>query len=227
MATLYIVATPIGNLGDMSNRAVETLRELNYVFAEDTRVARRLLAAFGLTAKLSSIRAQSKEPALRKVVERLGGGDDVGYLCDAGTPTISDPGATLVNACVERGHNVVPIPGPSAPIAALSVSGFAADHFEFVGFLARTTTKKRKQLTEALSRSHSVVILESPHRIMATLEMLNTLAPDRRLCVCRELTKLHEQIVRGTAAEALSALKVVKGEFTLVVSARPKTEQPL
>ncbi len=218
--TLHIVATPIGNLGDLSARAIEILRTVSVIVAEDTRHTRKLLAAHDIHSKLSSLHARSAEPRLLRVVERLAQGEDVAYVTDAGCPTISDPGSKLVDAARERSIPVCSVPGPSAITAALSVAGLDAADFRFVGFLPRSRGKRAALLQEALSGGYAVVLFESPARIRALLESIDEAAPERRLATCRELTKIHEEVLRGLAKELLENLpERPRGEYTIVVEA--------
>lgn len=223
--TLYIIATPIGNLDDASNRSIAILKELDLLFAEDTRVTRRLLDRYGIAVPMDSYREEVHGLKLARAVAALKDGKKVGLVSDAGTPAISDPGFRLVRDALAAlpGLTVVPIPGPSAVVAALSVCGFPADEFLFLGFPPH---KKGRAafFAEAVAQPRTVVLYESPHRIGRTLEALAALVPDRPMCLCRELTKLHETTYRGTAAEITAALAATsgKGEFVLVIAPRPK-----
>jgi 16S rRNA (cytidine1402-2'-O)-methyltransferase len=213
------VATPIGNLDDITLRALRVLREVPLVAAEDTRVTRTLFRAHDIHTPLASFHEFSSPSRRARLVDRLSEGD-VALVTDAGTPGISDPGFSLVRDALEAGHDVVPIPGPSAPIAALIASGLPTHAFSFHGFLPRTSAARRKFFEQHVSDAQAIVVFESPHRVRKTLEdLVTTLGPDRRVAIARELTKRFEEIVRGTAAEALEhfALHEPRGEFTLVI----------
>ena len=204
----------------MTQRAVRVLGEVGAIAAEDTRVTARLLARHGVGRKpLLSYRAPVESRGLPRVLAALQAGD-VALVTDAGTPLLSDPGRLLVEAAWEAGHQVVPIPGPSAITSALAVAGFPGEGFTFAGYVPRKPGERRR-LFAALP-AHPVVLFESPHRIRKTLEQLAAELPDRQVAVCRELTKLHEQVLRGTPAEALAALpEPVRGEVTLVIAPPP------
>lgn len=213
---LYIVATPIGNMSDLSERAIKTLREVDLIVAEDTRVSGLMLSRLEIKKPLVSLHQHSDQRKIQEVVERMKQGESVAVVTDAGTPTISDPGGILVAEAVKAEVPVSPIPGPSAAITALSVSGFPADRFTFVGF---PPAKKRRQafFDEVAQIESTVVIYESKHRIIKTLEAL---PQDRHAMLARELTKLHETFYRGTVAEITEKLAkdTNKGEFVLVLA---------
>jgi 16S rRNA (cytidine1402-2'-O)-methyltransferase len=220
MSTLYIVATPIGNLQDLSERAKQTLSSVHTILCEDTRVTRKLLSHFGIKTPTMSYHQHSGDDKTQKILGLLDAGHDLALVTDAGTPGISDPGGKLVEAVVNRfGREAVPIPGPSASIAALSVCGFPTNEFVFLGF--PPNKKGRQTYFDRLATIEStVVIYESTYRIFKTLEEIGKRTPQRRLVVCRELTKLHETIYRGTASEVTEALKStsIKGEFVIVLA---------
>lgn len=214
--TLFVVATPIGNLGDVSRRAEETLRGADVICCEDTRVTAKLLSALGISVSLMALHEHSDERTLTRVVDMLREGKTVSYVSDAGTPGISDPGGKLVARVAREGFAVVPIPGPSAVIAALSVAGVPTERFTFLGF----PPQKKGRLTfftELAEREETLVLYESTHRIGKTLDAL---PPDRHLVVCRELTKLHETVYRGTSREVAAQLAATssKGEFVIVLA---------
>ncbi len=217
--TLYIVATPIGNLGDMTHRAVETLKNVDLVAAEDTRTARKLFAKFEIKTPLTSFHAHSTERETGKIITQLKAGKNVALISEAGTPSISDPGYRLVSAAIQSNVEVVPVPGVSAVITALSASGLPTDKFIYLGFLP--LKKGRQTLINSLKdEKHSVVFYESVHRIAKTLDQLRELlGEERRIVVARELTKLHEEFFRGTLAQACEWVhsKPAKGEFTVVL----------
>ena len=220
MATLYIVATPLGNLSDLSPRAADILRRVPVVAAEDTRRTRGLLHHLGATPTVLSFHAHSGERRLETLLEILGEGRDVALVSDAGTPTVSDPGADLVSAAREAGIVVVPIPGPSAVAAALSAAGLPADRYLFLGFLPRKGTERQRLLARAAAEEWSVVFFEAPARIAALLGDLAHLAgAGRRAVVGRELTKVHEEFRTGTLGELADYYSghAPKGELTVVL----------
>ena len=216
MSTLYVVATPIGNLADLTARATQILSGVPVVAAEDTRVTRKLLNHIGALPSLESLDEHTSPERLKSVVARLGTGD-MALVTDAGTPGISDPGSALVSEAVAKGHDVVPLPGPSAVSTALSVTGWAFDRFLFLGFLPRRQNDRIGALQSAATESGPVVIYESPHRVKATLYDISETLPDRQLVVSRELTKLYEEIFRGTASEAIAHFTDPRGEFVIVI----------
>ena len=221
MGDLYIVATPIGNLGDVSTRMSEILGKVDAIVAEDTRVTRRLTAHLNLKVRLISYHGHSSERQQNKILALLDEWD-LALVTDAGTPCISDPGSKLVRLARERGHRVIPIPGPSAVTTLLSASGFSADKFNFWGFLPRTSTRRVRVLQGLITTDVVVVFFESPHRIQKTLQELADIIPDRQICVGRELTKLYEEIFVGTPQDALEKFSDTKGEFVVVVNTKPK-----
>ncbi|HOF87054.1 MAG TPA: 16S rRNA (cytidine(1402)-2'-O)-methyltransferase [Armatimonadota bacterium] len=216
--TLYIVGTPIGNLEDMTFRAVRVLQEAAVVAAEDTRVTRKLLAHFDIRTPTMSYHAHSGPGRIAEVTALLRAGKDVALVSDAGMPGISDPGQALVAACVAENIPVVPVPGPSAIIAALAVSGFNTDRFRFLGFLPRATKARRALLRESLSGADTCAAYEAPHRVAEALADLADLASDHPVLLARELTKKFEELRRGTARELAEALAEaeVRGEIVLV-----------
>jgi len=221
-ATLSIVSTPIGNLEDITLRALRTLREADLVLAEDTRRTRVLCLHHGIHCQLRSFHAHSSEQAQEHVLEELQAGKHVALVTDAGTPLLSDPGAALVAAARTRGLRVESIPGPSAITAALTVAGLAVDQFRFVGFLPRSGRRRRDALQRIAEDRSTTVMFESPRRIADTLEELAALLGEARpVAVCRELTKLHEEVVRGSARELLGHFQDgARGEITLVIEGR-------
>ena len=215
---MFVVATPIGNLEDVTARAVRVLGEVGAIAAEDTRVTSRLLARHGIRKPLISYRAPVERRGLPRVMSALDEGD-VALVSDAGTPTLSDPGQALVTAAWAAGHTVVPIPGPSAISAALSVAGYGGPGFVFLGYLPRKPGEMRRLLASLADDPRPAVAFESPYRARKSLGLIAAALPDRQLTVARELTKVHEQVVRGTATEVLAALSdPARGEFTLVIS---------
>ena len=220
MTTLYIVATPLGNLGDLSSRAADVLRRVPVVAAEDTRRTRGLLEHLQASPRLVSFHAHSGPKRMDAILEILGDGRDVALVSDAGTPGVSDPGYDLVAAARGQGHTVVPIPGPSAVAVALSASGLPADRFMFLGFLPRKGAERRRLLARAAQEEWSVVFYEAPGRVADLLaDLSEVIGPDRRATVGRELTKLHEEFVTGTLTElaARYAGTEPRGEFTVVL----------
>jgi 16S rRNA (cytidine1402-2'-O)-methyltransferase len=226
---LLVVATPIGNLGDLPPRAVAALGAAAAVAAEDRGRTLGLLNHLGLKKPLLSYREENRERAAREVLAFLARGEDVALVTDAGTPGVSDPGHFLVALAVEAGFPVIPLPGPSALAVALSASGLPLDRFLFEGFLPPREKARRERLWELLAGGHPLVLYEAPHRALATLRELSSLAPERRVVLARELTKVHEEFVRGTAAGVSAIMEErgeVRGEVTLVVEGEaPKDEK--
>lgn len=226
---LYLVATPIGNLDDFSQRAVETLRAVDVIAAEDTRHSRSLLTRHGIGTPMVSLHEHNEARASAMLVERLLGGASVALISDAGTPLISDPGLPLVRQARQQGVRVTPIPGPCAAIAALSASGLAVDRFAFEGFLPRSSAQRRHLFESLLGDRRTLIFFESSHRIRETVQDLaSVFEPSRRLVIARELTKLHETIVEARLGEAdrlFADPNMVKGEFVLVVEGT-RDEQP-
>ena len=217
---LYVVGTPLGNLGDLSPRAADTLRQASVVAAEDTRRTRGLLSHLGASPTLLSFHAHSGERRVETLLEILGDGRDVALVTDAGTPGVSDPGTELVAAAIAAGFPVVPIPGPSAVATALSAAGVAADRYLFLGFLPRKGAERARLLARAAAEEWSVVLFEAPPRLVALLTDLAAAAgPARRATVARELTKLHEELRAGTLAELADYYSGVppRGELTIVM----------
>jgi 16S rRNA (cytidine1402-2'-O)-methyltransferase len=218
--TLYVVATPLGNLGDLAPRAAEALRQAAVVAAEDTRRTRGLLSHLGASSTLLSFHAHSGERRLETLLEILADGRDIALVTDAGTPGVSDPGTDLVAAAREAGFPVVPIPGPSAVATALSVAGIPGDRYLFLGFLPRKGTERARLLTRAAAEEWSVVLFEAPPRLVALLQDLGAVAGHgRRAMVARELTKLHEELKTGTLAELADyySQTAPRGELTIVM----------
>jgi 16S rRNA (cytidine1402-2'-O)-methyltransferase len=219
MGTLFLVATPIGNLEDMSPRAVRTLREAHLIAAEDTRHTRQLLTHFDIHTPLTSYFEHNKLAKLEAILSTLGEGD-VALVSDAGTPGINDPGYELVKAALDAGHTVSPLPGPSAPIAALSASGLPTDAFLYLGYLPRKSSERRDFLHKVAGHPYTLVFLEAPHRLLDALDDLQSVLGDRSMSAARELTKLHEQFVRGQVSEVREhfTLHEPRGEFVLIVA---------
>jgi len=222
MGKLSIVATPIGNLEDVTLRALRTLREADYIYCEDTRVTRRLCEKYEITTSLVSLNAHSEEKKIAEIISHVRNGAHVAYVSDAGTPGISDPGVRLVSAVRAAELPVEVVPGPSAVIAALSVAGVDTSTFTFFGFVPHK--KGRQTLFATIARTqHTAVMYESPHRIIKTLESLCEHVPTRRVYLVRELTKVHEEVISGTSAEVFATLQSEpekrKGEFVVIVAA--------
>lgn len=222
MGTLYVVATPIGNLEDITARAVRILSEVPLIAAEDTRQTRKLLNHLEIKKRLISYYEHNELSRLATVLEALSKGD-VALVSDAGTPTLNDPGYLLLQAALEAGHPVSPVPGPSAPLAALVVSGLPTDRFTYLGYLPRKKSERQKSLLEVKELPHTLICLEVPHRLCDALEDVNEILGPRRIAVARELTKLHEEVLRGFVPEAMDHFQVnpPRGEITLVIAGLP------
>jgi 16S rRNA (cytidine1402-2'-O)-methyltransferase len=221
MPTLYVVATPIGNLEDVTLRALRVLREVSLIAAEDTRTTRKLLSHYGIKARLTSYHEHNKGAKIPYVLDALRHGD-VALVSESGMPAVSDPGYDLVAAAAEAGVPVVVVPGPSAVVAALAVSGLPTRQFTYVGFLPRRKGERRRLLATLAAQPQTIVALESPRRLLATLSDLLAVLDDRRIAVCRELTKLHEEVFRGRISEAIAHFQEPRGEFTLVLEGAPQ-----
>jgi 16S rRNA (cytidine1402-2'-O)-methyltransferase len=223
VAILYIIGTPIGNLGDMSFRGVEILKSAGVVACEDTRRTLKLLNHFGIRVRMISCRARNEQAAAERVVAVLDAGQTVAYASDAGTPGLSDPGAVLVRRALEAGHQVIPVPGPSAFASLVSVSGGTDKSVLFEGFLSPKAGRRRSRLKELLAAESAFVLYESPFRILKLLEDLADLDNERYVCVGREMTKIHEEYLRGSPGE-ISAILTQKneqlGEFSVFVSGK-------
>jgi 16S rRNA (cytidine1402-2'-O)-methyltransferase len=222
---LVVCPTPIGNLEDITLRVLSVLREADVVACEDTRRTRVLLDRYGVNATLVSYHEHNERERSAELVGRMSGGETVALVSDAGMPLVSDPGYVLVRACVAAGLAVEVLPGPSAALAALVASGLAAETWRFVGFLPR----KKGELAEVFAAAETVVAFESPHRVAASLAVLASIDPEREVAVCRELTKIHEEVVRGSAAELAEryGAKEPKGEIVLVVAGAAPAEGDL
>ncbi len=216
MGTLYLVSTPIGNLEDISARALRILREVQLVAAEDTRVTRKLLTHFDIHTRLVSYYEHNKLTKLDSILNALEAGD-VALVSDAGTPALNDPGYELVRAALDAGHRVSPVPGPASPIAALIASGLPTDSFLFLGYLPRTSAERKSAFEQVADLPYTLIFLETPHRLLASLHDLQLALGDRRIALARELTKLHEEVWRGTISEAMQHFQEPRGEFVLVV----------
>ena len=215
---LFVVGTPIGNLADITYRAVDTLNSVDFIFAEDTRVSKKLLNHYNIDKKIYSYHDHSKDSEVEKLTNLLESGNDVALISDAGTPTVSDPGYRLIRECVKKGVDIVPVPGPSAVTAALSVAGLPSDSFTFVGFLPQKKgrIKKIEQLSEI---NNTIILFESPHRLLKTLNQLFEILGNRQVAIGRELTKLYEEIIRGNLKDVIQEFskKSVKGEIVIMI----------
>lgn len=222
---LYLVGTPIGNLGDFSPRAADALREADFIAAEDTRVTLKLLNHFGIRKPMVSYFEHNKYASGAKIFERILAGETCALVTDAGMPAISDPGEELVRLCAEGGVEVLTVPGPSALISALALSALPTGRFCFEGFLSTANKSRREHLESLRSERRTMIFYEAPHKLMRTLEdMKNTFGPERRISLCRELTKLHEQTLRTDLAGAIEHFTQFppKGEFVLVIEGAPE-----
>lgn len=225
MPTLYVVATPIGNLEDVSQRALRILREVKLIAAEDTRKTKRLLTTYDIKTPMTSYHEYNKRTKLNHILTRLEEGE-VALVSEAGTPGISDPGYELILAAIQRGIPVVPIPGPSVVITALTVSGLATDRFSYLGFLPRRVNRRQHLLKTIIDEYGTIIVLEAPHRLMAALKDILLILGDRRIAVCRELTKLYEEVFRGTISQAIEYFTEPRGEFTLVIEGNRANNKP-
>lgn len=223
MSTLYMIATPIGNLEDITYRAIETLKSVDVIACEDTRQSAKLLNHYGIKKHLISVRARNEKNAAPGVVKLMDEGKDIAYISDAGTPVLSDPGAIVVRAVRETEHSIVPIPGPNAFGAMVSVSGFVGKTVTFEGFLPQKSGKRKKRLEILLEREESFIIYESPYRIVKLLTILAEIDTERHLLLGREMTKSFEEFIQGTTKEVLEILQTratIKGEFAVLVAGK-------
>ena len=226
MPNLYVVATPIGNLEDISLRALRILREVKLIAAEDTRKTKRLLNRYSIQTPMTSYHEHNKKIKLDYVLNQLKEGD-VALVSEAGMPGVSDPGYELIRTATRANIPVVPVPGPSAVITALVVSGLPIDRFLYLGFLPRRASARRQALNSVAQETGTIVVLEAPHRLQAILNDLKLLLGDRQIAVCRELTKLHEEVFRGTISQAIARFTEPRGEFTLVVEGKREEEHQI
>ena len=226
MGILYLVGTPIGNLEDITLRALRVLKEVTLIAAEDTRRARILVQRYEIKTPVTSYFEGNKLIKLERVLAALNTGD-VALISEAGMPGLADPGYELIRAAIERGHPVVPVPGPSAPVTALVVSGLPSDSFLYLGFLPRRRSKRRRLLTQVAQERRTLIAFETPHRLRKSLADIEAVLGDRLLAICRELTKLHEEVWRGTISEAQVHFDKVepRGEFTLVIGGAPEERE--
>jgi 16S rRNA (cytidine1402-2'-O)-methyltransferase len=221
---LYLVSTPIGNLEDITLRAIKVLRAADLIAAEDTRRARPLLARYRIKAPLTSFFEHNELAKAGALMKRLHNNQTIAVISEAGTPGVSDPGFRLIRQAIEQGIEVIPIPGPSAHVAALVCSGLPTDSFHFFGFLPPKGAKRKKRLEEITALRGTIILYEAPHRLLRTLLDIKESCGDRQICVAREMTKTYEEVIRGTITEALERLqgKKIRGEITLVLAGRGK-----
>ncbi len=223
--TLYLVGTPIGNMADLSERAKKVLSEVSFIAAEDTRNSYKLLTLIGVTAELVSYHEHNKKSAGERIVARLLSGESCALITDAGMPAISDPGEDLVRLCAESGVRVCCVPGPSAVVSALAMSGLSTRKFAFEGFLSAKASERRRELEAVKSERRTVVFYEAPHKLKSTLsDMCDILGGERKISLCREITKLNEEVIRLTLSEAVEYYEInePRGEFVLVVEGTPE-----
>jgi len=226
LPTLFVVATPIGNLEDIAMRAVRVLREVQLIAAEDTRTTRVLLRKYGINTRIVSYNEHNMRRRTPQLLGALETGD-VALVSEAGTPGVSDPGRELIGAAIAAGFPVVPVPGPSAVIAALSASGLEMRQFTFLGFMPRRPAERRRALAQLVGEPRTLVLFEAPHRLRALLSDILSILGDRGIAVCRELTKAFEEVFRGSVSEALAHFAQPRGEFTLVIEGGTAQDLPV
>ena len=225
MSKLYLVGTPIGNLGDLSPRAVAVLEECDFIAAEDTRVTLKLLNHFGISKPMVSYYQHNQRERGQRLVERILGGESCALVTDAGMPAISDPGEDLVRLCAEAGIEVAAVPGPTAALTALALSGLPTGRFTFEGFLSTARQSRREHLASLGQEQRTLIFYEAPHKLRATLaDLAETFGGERRIALCRELTKLHEEVIRTTLGDACAryGLEAPRGEFVLILEGAPE-----
>lgn len=222
---LFVVSTPIGNLEDITLRALRILREVDVIAVEDTRHSLKLLNHYGISKPLVSYWSEKEKIGAEKIIDRLRSGLSVAIISDAGTPGISDPGAVLIKRAVEEGVDIIPVPGPSALIAALSVSGLPSEEFIFIGFLPPKTGERRKKLNDLALEQRTLIFYEAPHRILDTISDMKELFGDRYIAVIKEITKIHEEILRGQIPQILDLLEgsTIAGEYVIIVRGKEKS----
>ena len=227
MSVLYIVGTPIGNLSDFSPRAVETLQKVDFIAAEDTRVSLKLLTHFGIQKPLISYHEHNLRERGEYILSRIENGESCAIVTDAGMPCISDPGEDLVRLCAERGIEMHVVPSPTAAMSALVISGLPTSRFSFEGFLSVTKKQRREHLDEVKYFRRTLIFYEAPHKLVYTLEDMLEAFGDRKIALCRELTKIHEEILRGTISEMIEYYKEKspKGEYVLIIEGAKEEEQ--
>ena len=215
--TLYLIATPIGNMEDITYRAIKVLKNVSIIFSEDTRVTNQLLSYYNIKNKLISSHQYNEKDNIDKLLKYLNDGQDVGLVTDRGTPIISDPGYYLAKAAINNNYNVVSIPGATAFVSALITSNIDAQPFTFFGFLNSKSSKRRKELEELKNNKYTLIFYESPHRLIDTLNDMLKILGNRNISISREITKKFEEIYRGTISDVINELDVLKGEFVIVV----------
>lgn len=215
---LYVVSTPIGNLGDMTLRSLEVLKSVNFVLSEDTRETKKLFDKYEISVPQKSYRDQNHEYIINEIIEMLNDGLNLALVSDSGTPVISDPGFKLVARLLNDGYKVLSIPGPSAIVAALSISGLPTDKFSFLGFLPKKSGHRKELLTEYGKLDSTIVIYESPFRIMKLLEEIKESLGNRFICITREITKVHEETIRGKVQDIINRKVKEKGEFVVLIA---------
>lgn len=225
--TLYVVGTPIGNLSDMSMRAVETLKSVDFICAEDTRVTAKLLNHFEIKKPLISYHEHNAVQSGKSIVERLKSGESCAVVTDAGMPCISDPGEDLVKLCAENGIETVVVPLASAAVSALAISGISTSRFTFEGFLSTTKKQRLEHLSSLVNETRTMIFYEAPHKLIYTLRDMLEFFGDRKISICRELTKIHEEVIRTTLTGAIEKYEAVspKGEFVLVIEGKRKENE--
>lgn len=216
-AKLYLVATPIGNLEDITFRAINTLKQVDIIYCEDTRTSKKLLDFYDIHTKLKSVHLYNENDISMEIVNLVKSGSNVAIISDAGMPVISDPGWVVTKDAIENDVDIIVVPGASACLTALVASGITAHPFYFAGFLNSKSAKRRQELKDMYTRSETIIFYESPHRIEETLKMLVDIYPDRRVVLARELTKKFEEFLRGTPGELLEAVSTIKGEMVIIL----------
>ena len=226
---LYVVGTPIGNLSEMTMRAVETLKSVDFICAEDTRVTAKLLNHFEIKKSLISYHEHNASQSGKNIVERLQSGESCAVVTDAGMPCISDPGEDLVRLCAENGIETVVVPLASAAVSALAISGLSTSRFTFEGFLSTTKKQRLEHLSSLVNETRTMIFYEAPHKLIYTLKDMLEFFGDRKISLCRELTKIHEEVIRTTLSGAIEKYEAVspKGEFVLVIEGKPKENEVL
>lgn len=222
--TLYVVSTPIGNLEDITLRALKVLKEVDVIAAEDTRHSLKLLTHYGISKPLISYWSEREKVQSAEILEKLHSGQSVALISDAGTPGISDPGAVLIKKAIEEGIRVISIPGPSALIAALSISGLSTEEFTFIGFLPSKRSHRQKVLKDLSLEPKTLVFYEAPHRVLETLTDMEEIFAERKAALVKEISKIHEEVLRGSIPEILNELEesAIAGEYVIVVEGKPK-----
>ena len=227
MGILSVVGTPIGNLGDMTYRAVETLEKADFICAEDTRVTAKLLNYFDIKTPLVSYHEHNAKQVGESILNRIMAGENAAIVTDAGMPCISDPGELLVKLCAENGVKVEVVPGPSAVVSALAISGLDTARFQFEGFLSTTKKQRLNHLASVKNCTNTLIFYEAPHKLKNTLDDLYRVLGNRQIALCRELTKIHEEVIKGTISEMIERYKELtpRGEYVLVVEGKPKVKE--